>query len=186
MEQGTVGQAADVGAVGGAECGEGFVPGGALVRGVAGGFGADRVGGVVVARQLAVGADRAGAPLPVEPVCRARRYRSEGGDGPGQCVLGGVLADPVLALVHQLADPRGVCPALRVRDLGDLLGPRPGRERDQAGVAVADPGVNHGGDVACAGQVPFGGGDAEHSGRVETGQFGGAQGRHSHFALWLA
>ena len=49
VQQRPVGHAADVGAVGGAEGGEGLVPGGAQVRGGRGGLGADRVGGVVVA-----------------------------------------------------------------------------------------------------------------------------------------
>ena len=49
VQQHPVRHAAHVGAVGGAEGGQGLVPGGAQVRGGRDGFGADRVGGVVVA-----------------------------------------------------------------------------------------------------------------------------------------
>ena len=101
------------------------------VRGGRGGFGADRLGGVVVAGQLAPGADGAGPALPVQPVQRVPGDRAEGGDGPGRGVLGGVLADPVLAGVHQRGDLRGVGAAFGVGDGGELRGPRAGRERDQ-------------------------------------------------------
>ena len=49
VQQGPVGHAAYVGAVDGGEGGEGLVPGRPHVRGGRGGFGSDRVGGVVVA-----------------------------------------------------------------------------------------------------------------------------------------
>ena len=49
VQQPAVGHAADVGPVGWAEGGEGLVPGGPDVRRGRGGFGPDRVGGVVVA-----------------------------------------------------------------------------------------------------------------------------------------
>ena len=49
VQQHPVGHAADVGPVGRAEGGEGLVPGGPQVRGGRGGFGADGLGGVVVA-----------------------------------------------------------------------------------------------------------------------------------------
>jgi hypothetical protein len=62
-----VGHGADLGVAGEVERGERFVPGGALVRAVGGGFGADRLGRVVVAVQFPVRADGAGALLPVEP-----------------------------------------------------------------------------------------------------------------------
>ncbi len=61
----------DVGAVDRAERGEGLVPGGPLVRG--GGAVQGRSGRrMVMAGQLAAGADRAGALLPVQPVSGAR------------------------------------------------------------------------------------------------------------------
>ena len=81
--------------------------------------------------------------------------RAEGGDGPGRGVLGGVLADPVLAGVHHRGDLRGVGAASGVGDAGELRGPRAGRERDQGAEAVAEAGVDDGGDVAGAGQVPL-------------------------------
>jgi hypothetical protein len=49
VQQGPVGHAANVGAVDRGEGGEGLVPGGADIRGGSGGFGSDRVGGVIVA-----------------------------------------------------------------------------------------------------------------------------------------
>jgi hypothetical protein len=41
---------------------------------------------------------------------------------------------------------------------------------------VADPGVDHGGDVAGAGQVPFSDRVSEEPGGVVADEFGGAQG----------
>ena len=78
MQQPAVGHAADVGPVGGAEGGQGLVPGGAEVRGGRDGFGADRVGGVAVAGQFPVGADGGGPLLPVQPVQRVIGDRAEG------------------------------------------------------------------------------------------------------------
>ena len=77
VQQRPVGHAADVGSVDGAEGGEGLVPGGPDVRGGRGGFGSDRLGGVVVAGQFPPGADGGGPPLPVQPVQRDDR-------GPGR------------------------------------------------------------------------------------------------------
>jgi hypothetical protein len=48
-------------------------------------------------------------------------------------VGGGVLADPVLARVHQGGDLRGVGAAFRVGDAGNLRGPRADRERIRPG-----------------------------------------------------
>ena len=79
--------------------------------------------------------------------------------------LGGVLADPVLAGVHQRGDLGDVGAAFGVGDRGDLRGPRPGRERDEGAEAVAEAGVEDGGDVAGAGQVPFGDRVGEDAGR---------------------
>jgi hypothetical protein len=67
-----------------------------------------------------------------------------------------MLADPLLARIHQRRDLGDVRLACRICDHGDVLGPRPGRERDQGAEAVADAGVDDGGDVAGSGQVPFG------------------------------
>ena len=104
------------------------------------------------------------------------RDRAEGGDRPGQGVLGGVLADPVLAGVHQHGDLRGVGAAFGVGDAGDLRGPRASRKRDQAAEPVPDPGVDDAGHVAGPGQVPFGDGLGQDLPGVQAGQFGAAQG----------
>ena len=114
--------------------------------------------------------------LPVQPVRRVLGDRAEGGDRPGQGVLGGVLADPVLAGVHQGSDLGEVGVAFGVGDGGDLRGPRPGRERDRGADPGADPGVQDGGQVAGSGQVPFADRVGEDLGGVQAGQFGGAQG----------
>ena len=91
-------------------------------------------------------------------------------------MAGGVLADPVLAGVHQRGDLGDVRLAFGVGEGGDLLRPRPGRERDQGAGAVADAGVQDGGDVAGSGQVPFGDRVGQGLGGVQAGEFGGAQG----------
>ena len=91
-------------------------------------------------------------------------------------MAGGVLADPVLAGVHQRGDLGDVGAAFGVGEGGDLLRPRPGRQRDQGAEPVADAGVEDGGDVAGSGQVPFGDRLGQDTGGVQAGQFGGAQG----------
>ena len=158
-----------------AEGGEGLVPGGPQVRGGRDRFGADRVGGVVVAGQFPPGADGGGPFLPVQPVQRVGGDRAEGGDRPGRLVLGGVLADAVLAGVHQRGDLGDVGAAVGVGDLGDLRGPRAGRERDQGAEPVPEAGVDDGGQVAGAGQVPFADRVGQDLAGVQAGQFGGAQ-----------
>ena len=95
--------------------------------------------------------------------------RAEGGDRPGEPVLGGVLAEAVLAGVHQRGDLGDVGAAFGVGDGGDLRGPRPGRERDQAAEPVPDPGVDDGGHVAGAVQFSFGDGLGEDLGGVQAG-----------------
>jgi len=101
----------------------GLVPGGACLGGGGGGFGSDGIGGMVIAGQFPVRADRAGTLLPGSPVRRVLGYGPEGGHGPGQRVVGGVLADPVFAGVHQRGDLSEVGAAFGVGDLGDLCGP---------------------------------------------------------------
>ena len=91
-------------------------------------------------------------------------------------MLGGVLADPLLAGVHQRGDLRGVGAAFGVGDGGDLRGPRAGRERDEGADAAADAGVDDGGDVAGAGQVPLADRVGQDLPGVQAGEFGGAQG----------
>ena len=183
MQQHPVRHAAHVGAVGRAEGGQGLVPGGPHVRGGRGGFGADRVGGVVVAGQFPPGADGGGSFLPVQPVQRVLGDRAEGVDGPGRGVVGGVLADAVLAGVHQRGDLGDVGAAFGVGDGGDLRGPRAGRQRDQGAEAVAEAGVEDGGDVAGSGQVPFGDRVGQDLAGVQAGEFGGAQGPPQPFRL---
>jgi hypothetical protein len=169
VQQCPVREAADVGAVGGAEGGQGIVPGGPQVRGGRGGFGADRVGGVVVAGQFPPGAEGAGPSLPVQPVQRMGGHRVEGVDGPGQGVGGGVLADPVFAGVHQGGDLGGVGAAPGIGDGGDLRGPRACGERDEGSGPVAEATVDDGGDVAGSGQVPFGDRGGQGSPGVQAG-----------------
>ena len=151
VQQPAVGHAAHIRAVGRAEGGQGLVPGGPRVGDGRDGFGADRVGGVVIAGQFPPGTDRGSSFLPLEPVQRVFGDRAERGDSPGLGMSGGVLADAVLAGVHQRGDLGDVRLAGGVGEGGDLLGPRPGRERDQGAGAVADAGVEDGGDVAGAG-----------------------------------
>ena len=76
VQQCPVWQAADIGAVDGAEGGEGLVPGGPFVGVARCGFGSDWFGGMVVAGQFPVRADRAGSPLPLEPVQRVIGHRA--------------------------------------------------------------------------------------------------------------
>jgi hypothetical protein len=101
--------------------------------------------------------------------------RAEGVEGPAR-VPGGVLAESFLAGVHERGDLRGVGAAFGADDGGDLGGPRAGQERDQGAGALADAGVEDGGDVAGAGQVPFGDRLGQDLGGVQAGEFGGAQG----------
>ena len=89
---------------------------------------------------------------------------------------GGVLADAVLAGVHQRGDLGEPGAACGVGEGGDLRGPRARRERDGGAGALADAGVQDGGDVAGAGQVPFGDRVGQDLGGVLAGEFGGAQG----------
>jgi hypothetical protein len=84
-------------------------------------------------------------------------------------MLGGVLAEPALAGIHHCGDLSDVGAAFRVGDGGDLGGPRPGRQRDEGAEAVTDAGVDDGGDVAGAGQVPGGDGVGEDAGGVQAG-----------------
>lgn len=67
------------------------VPGGAFVRAVAGRLGPGRLGRVIVAVQLPVGADVSGAVLPVQPVERVIGHRAERAHRPRRRALGDVL-----------------------------------------------------------------------------------------------
>ena len=176
VQQRPVRHAADVRAVDRTEGGQGLIPGRPPVRGGCGGLGTDRVGRIVVTGQFPVRPDRGRAPLPLQPVHRMPGHRPERAGGPGQGVLGGVLADPVLAGVHQRRDLGDISAAFGVGDSRDLGGPRPGWQRDEGAEPVAQAGVDDAGDVARSGQVPFGDGLGQDAGGVQAGQFGGAQG----------
>ena len=174
--QPAVGHGADVRPVGRAEGEEGLVPGGALVRRVPGGFGADRVGGVVVAVRLPVGADRGCLALPFLPGGRIVGYRAERRDGPGgrglaacwpsRCLRSSIMAAISARYARRSGSGRS----------GHPFGPRALRLGEQRVDALADPGVDDAGDVAGAGQVAGGDRRAGDLGRVEPGQLGGAQG----------
>src|SRR6266536_3115199 len=59
---------------------------------------------VVVAVHLAVRGDRGRLLLPFMPGGRVSGERAEGCDGPGRRVLGGELAEALLAVVHHCRD----------------------------------------------------------------------------------
>ena len=59
---------------------------------------------------------------------------------------------------------------------GNLPRPRARRERDGRAEAVAQAGIDDGGQVAGSGQVPFGDRGRQYPGDVQSGQFGGSQG----------
>ena len=100
-------------------------------------------------------------------------YRAERGDGPGGRGLGGVLAEPLLAVVHHGGDLRQVRPVLEVGQLGHSFGPKTLRgssEWTRGRIRVLS------GDVPGAGQVPGGDCRADDLGWVQAGEFGGVQG----------
>ena len=130
------------------------MPCGSFLGAVGGGLGADGLAGVVVAVQLAVGADVGGAVLPVQAGqgVVGERVRARAGSRLG--VLGEVLADAVLSGVHRGGELGEEPVQLRVRCGGYLLGPGAGRERHQRVGDLAEPEVDDGGDVPRAGQRP--------------------------------
>ena len=176
VQQPPVGHAAHVGPVGRGEGGEGLVPGRPQVGGGRHGLRPDRVGGVTMPGQFPPGADGGGPFLPVQPVQRILGYRAQRRDRPGRGVLGGVLADAVLARVHHRGDLGGERAALGVGDGGDLGRPRARRGRDEGAGPVPEPGVDDGGQVAGPGQVPLADRGGQDLAGVQAGQFGGAQG----------
>ena len=176
VQQPAVRHAAHVRAVGRAEGGQGLVPGGPGVGGGRGRFGADRVGRVVVAGQFPPGADRRGPFLPLEAAGRVGGDRAERGGGPGRGVaaacspirsLRASISAAISATYAGVRGRRGRGPA---RDHG------PDGSGTRAPSAVAEAGIEDGGDVAGSGQVPFGDGVGQDAGEVQGGQFGGAQG----------
>ena len=154
----------------------GSVPGGTQVRVVRGWFGADRVVRMVVPGQLAVGADGGGFLLPGQARGGFVRDRAEGGDRPGKAAGGGVLADAASAVVHGGGKLGEEPVAFGVGGVGDLCGPSGGGERGEVAVAVADAGVDRGGDVADASQVAAGDRAGQDLAGVQARELGGAQG----------
>ena len=169
VQQPAVGHPAHVRPAGRADGGQGLVPGGPNVRRGRGRFGPDRLGGVSVAGQFPPRADRRGPLLPVQPGWRMPGDRTKSGDRSGELMFGGVLADPVVAGVHQRGDLGEVGAAVGVGDAGDLRGPRARRERDRAAEPVPDPCVDDAGHVPGAGQVPSGDGIGEDLSGVQAG-----------------
>ena len=102
------------------------------------------------------------------------RDRAEGADRPREGIVGGVLADAVLAGVHRRGDLGGVAAAFGVGDAGELRGPRACRARDEGAGAAAEAGVDDGGHVAGAGQVPLADRGGQDLVEVQAGEFGGA------------
>ena len=87
-------------------------------------------------------------------------------------MLGGVLADTVLARVHQ----RGERAALRVGDRRDLGRPRARRSGDEGAEPVPEPSVDNGGQVAGPVQVPLADRSGQDLASVQAGQLHGPQG----------
>src|SRR5262249_55005358 len=127
---------------------EGFVPGGALVGGVVGGFGADRVGGVVVTVDFPAGADRGGLGLPLVPRGGVVGDGPEGLECPDGGVLGGVLAEALFAVVHHLGNLGQVGLPVWVGQVRYSVGPGSLRLGEQRVDALADAVVENGGDIA--------------------------------------
>jgi hypothetical protein len=134
MPQRGLGQGAHIHAVGAGERGEPGVPGGTLLGGATCGLGAERIALVVDAVQLAVGANRAGPLLPVQPIGGVLGHRAEGAQRPLGLGLHGVLADPCCSFVHRLGEPVHILLPLLVGNLGHPLAPGAGRERHQRSV----------------------------------------------------
>jgi hypothetical protein len=95
-----------------------------------------------------------------------------------------VLADPVLARVHQRGDLGQVGAAVGVGDGGDLVRPWPRRSRDEGADPVAEPDVDDGGQVAGPGQVPLADRGGQDLPGVQAGQLCGAEGPPQPLAWW--
>lgn len=120
-----------------AEGGEGLVPGGPLVRCLAAGFGANRVGGMVVTVHLAIRRDGGSLACPALAGSWVGGHRAERRDGPGRPRLGGVLAEAPGAVVHQGRDFGQVGLPGGGGQLGDAAGPGALRLGEQGIDAVA-------------------------------------------------
>ena len=156
--QPAVGHGTDIRSVGWAKGDERLMPGGSLVRYVAAGFGADRVIGVVIAVHFPVRGDSRRLVFPLAARAGVSGDRAESGDGPGGAGLGRVLAQADGAVIHHGRDLAEVGLPSAIGQLRDPVGPRPLRLRQQRAGALADAGVEDGGDVAGSGQVARGDG----------------------------
>jgi hypothetical protein len=114
--------------------------------------------------------------LPGEAGRGVVRDRPEGGDRPRRAGGGGVLADPAPPVVHYCGELGEETPSFGIIGLWNPGRPERGGERDEIAMAAADAGVDHGGDVTGAGQVPPGHGLGQDLARVQACQFGGVQG----------
>jgi hypothetical protein len=152
------------------------MPGGPLLGRAARRLGAERVGLVLDAVQLAVGADRAGSLLPVQPFPRILRNRAEGAERPFVLNLRGVLADAFLPLVHRLSETPHVLLPLRIGDLGYPLAPRAQWQRDKRLHHCPQARVQHAGHVPCSFEGTGPDRRLGDLGGVQTGQLGSLHG----------
>ena len=164
----------------------GSVPGGTQVRVIRRWFGADRGVRVVVPGQFAVGADGSGFLLPGQARGGGVRDRTEGGDRPRKAAGGGVLADAASAVVHGGGKLGEEPAAFGVCGLWHLCGPGGGGEWGEVAVAVADAGVDRGGDVADAGQVPLATAWVRSSPASRPASSAARRVRCSHCSRWLS
>ena len=125
---------------------EGFgggLPHGVLLRVlIPGGPNADRLVRMGLAPHLPVGGDQPGLVLPLSPVHRVLRDRAKG-FRPRRSVLGGVLAQPPLPVLHRLRQFGPVPVGVRVARAAGQLRPWPGRSGGQPGGVLPDAPVEH-------------------------------------------
>ncbi len=176
VQQLAIGHGTDLGIACQPERGICLIPGSALFGTVTGRFRANRLSRMLVPVQLAVCTNGTGPVLPVQPGKGVIGHVSEGGDSPGGLVLDDVLADPFLALGHRARDADDMGMPLRVGEVRRLRCPGPSLPGDKAAGALADAGVDDGGDVPGIGQAARGHGIVEDLGRVQAGEFRGVQG----------
>ena len=101
------------------------------------------------------------APMEAARRCQSSRSSGCAGTGPRAVTAQGRACSAACSPMRSLrasisaAISVEVGAAFGVGDLGDLRGPRAGRERDQGAEPVPEAGVDDGGDVAGSGQVPL-------------------------------
>ena len=131
------------------------------------------------------------APMAAARFCQSSRSSGWAGTGPSAAVaqaggwLGGVLADPVLAGVHQRGDLGDVGAAFGVGEGGDLLRPRPGRA---AGPGCRERFRMRASRTAAMSRDPARSRSAIASARTRAGSRPASSAvrrvRHGHFAWW--